>query len=168
MAEASVFSWNWFWDSSREIVDKNDTYIQMTEDGLDNREYKCVIYEGIHNVQDVLEMTKHYFTEDVARKLIAQKEWHEYGNKLYMSEPDGIGSCDPDYYDIVIQKDSDTQYTITVYEYFGGELMTEPYEIHYKYVEEYWVFDQVICQSGLDVPINVISKEHDTSDADFS
>ncbi|MEI3302555.1 MAG: hypothetical protein V8R94_02925 [Lachnospiraceae bacterium] len=168
MAEASVFSWNWFWDSSREIVDKNDTYIQMTEDGLDNREYKCVIYEGIHNVQDVLEMTKHYFTEDIARKLIAQKEWHEYGNKLYMSEPDGIGSCDPDYYDIVIQKDSDTQYTITVYEYFGGELMTEPYEIHYKYVEGYWVFDQVICQSGLDVPINVISKERDKSDADFS
>ncbi len=159
MTEASIFSWNWFWDSSREIVDENDTYMQMTEDGVYNWEYKCVTYEGIHNVQDVLELTKHYFTEDIARELVAQKQWHESGDKLYMSEPDGIGGYAPDYYDIVIQKDSNTQYTIKVYEYFFGELMSEPYEIHYKYVDGYWVFDQVMCQLGLEVPINVISEE---------
>ena len=164
MTEASIFAWNWFWDSSREIVDENDTYMQMTEDGLYNWEYKYVTYEGIHNVQDVLELTKHYFTEDVAKELVAQKQWYECGNKLYMSEPDGIGGYAPDYYDIVIRKDSDTQYTITVYEYFGEELMMEPYEIHYKYVEGYWVFDQVMCQLGLKVPINVISEDMLTSE----
>ena len=164
LTEASIFSWDWFWDSSRDVVDEHDTYTQMTEDGMYSWNYKRVKYEGIHSVEDVVELTKHYYTEDVAEELVNQKQWHNIGDKLYMSEPDGIGGYAPDYYDVVIRKDSETQYTITVWSYFFGELEQEPFDIHYMFVDGYWVFDDVLCQLGLEVPINIINNENQTVD----
>lgn len=154
ITEAATFAWNWFWDSSREVVDESDTYIEMLENDY-SIYYKRVSYEGIRNVEDVLELTKHYFTEEIAETLIEQKLWYESGGVLYMSEPDGIGTSGPTYYEITVQKASSTEYTIMVYEYLGGELMEEPYEIHYKYVDGYWVFDEVLCMS-MPIPIHVI------------
>ena len=75
---------------------------RITEDYA--QEYKRVSYEGIKNVEDVLELTKHYFTEEIAEYLMEQKLWHESGGILYMSEPDGIGSVEPDYLNIEIHK----------------------------------------------------------------
>jgi len=154
MRTAGKFAWDWFWDSSREVVDESDTYMELiTEDYA--QEYKCVSYEGIKNIEDVLELTKHYFTEDIAETLIEQKLWYESGTFLYMSEPNGIGAFDPDYYDIEILKESDTAYSIMVYEYLGGELVEEPYEIHYMYINGYWVFDEILCMCDSSTPINV-------------
>lgn len=154
MRTAGKFAWDWFWDSSRDVVDESDTYMEMiTEDYT--QEYKRVSYDGIRNLADVLELTKRYFTEDIALDLIEQKLWYESGTSLYMSEPDGIGDLDPDYYDIEIIKESDTEYSIMVYEYYAGELMTEPYEIQYIYIDGYWVFDDVLCMCASTIPINL-------------
>lgn len=171
---ASRFAWDWFWDSSRDHVDENDTYFEVDEYGY-NWEYKRVTYEGVYCVEDVVNLAKHYFTEDIAREIVSYKQWYESGDGLYVSEPDGIGGADADYYDIIIRKDTEKQYTITMYEYFVGELIGEPYEIHYKLVDGYWVFDRILLQIGSDpIPINVIEdgsiKEKETlsSPADFN
>lgn len=153
---ASQFVWDWFWDSSRDHVDENDTYLEVDEYGY-SWEYKRVTYEGIYCIEDVVNLAKHYFTEDIAREVVSYKQWYENGDSLYVSEPDGLGGADADYYDIIIRKDTENQYTITMYEYFAGKLTGEPYEIHYKLVDGYWVFDRRLLQIGPDpVPINVI------------
>ena len=161
--KVSLFSWNWFWESSREIVDENDSIVQMLGDSEYSREYKRIKYEGINNIKDVFELAKKYYTEEIAKDLMIQKEWHEEENKLYMSEPDGIGGYLPDYYDVLIKKDKETQYTITIYEYWNGELMEEPYDVHYMYIDGYWVFDQVLCLQE-EIPIYVIKNDETDSD----
>jgi len=146
---AGCYTWNWFWDSSRDHVDESDTYIVLGEEGY-NTEYKRVTYEGITTVEDVVTLTKQYYTEEVARDLILYKQWYENGNKLYVSEPDGLGGIEADYYEVIINRDSDTQYTLTITEYFQGEILYEAYDVHYILVDGYWVFDQSITISDMD------------------
>lgn len=156
---AGRFAWSWFWENDSAHVDKSDTYIEYDEMGY-KWIYERVTYEGIKSVEDVKDLTKHYYTAEIAEKLINQKGWYEYNGIVYVSVPDGLGGIDPDYYDIVIKKDSDVQYTIIVYAYYFNELMSEPYEVHYKLIDGYWVFDHVFCQMrSEDVPINILEQE---------
>lgn len=163
--KASEFAYNWFWISDREHVDEYDTYVEYDENG-NPWEYKRVTYEGISSLDDVLDLTKHYFTEEVAEELISQKDWHEQNNKIYVSEPDGLGGPEADYYDIKIVKENDIRYTITVYEYFGDELWENPYDVHLEYIDGYWVFDKILVCAGNSVPINVIEGDKSANDLD--
>ena len=163
--KASEFAYNWFWISDREHVDEYDTYIEYDENG-NPWEYKRVAYEGISSLDDVLDLTKYYFTEEVAEQLISQKDWYEQSNKIYVSEPDGLGGPEADYYDIKIVKENDIRYTITIYEYFGDELWEEPYDVNLEYIDGYWVFDKILVREGNPVPINVIEGEKLANDSD--
>lgn len=156
--EASEFAWEWFWDSDRNHIDENDTYIG-TYENMDGWEYKRVNYGGIHSVEDVLELTKHYFTEAIAEELVSYKQWHEDGDNVYVSEPDGIGGVESDRFDIKIVKENEMKYTITIYEYFFDELWCEPYNIHLEYINGYWVFDKVLYRMGEPVEINILSQD---------
>ena len=163
--KASEFAYNWFWISDREHVDEYDTYVDYDENG-NPWEYKRVTYEGISSLDDVLDLTKHYFTEEVAEQLISQKDWYEQSNKIYVSEPDGLGGPEADYYDIKIVKENDIRYTITIYEYFGDELWEDPYDVHLEYIDGYWVFDKILVREGNPVPINVIEGDKLANDSD--
>lgn len=157
--KAGQFAWNWFWENDSAHVDKSDIYIDYDEMGYE-WVYERVTYEGIKSIEDVRNLTKHYYTAEIAEELINQKQWYEYKDRVYVSVSDGLGGINPDYYDISIKKDSDVQYTIIVYEYYFDELMSEPYEVHYQLVDGYWVFDQIFCQMrSEEVPINIIGEE---------
>lgn len=123
-------------------------------------------YEGISSLDDVLDLTKHYFTEEVAEQLISQKDWYEQSNKIYVSEPDGLGGPEADYYDIKIVRENDIRYTITIYEYFGDELWEDPYDVHLEYIDGYWVFDKILVREGNPVPINIIEGDKLVNDSD--
>ena len=58
--------------------------------------------------------------------------------------------------DIKIKKDNDKQYTITIHEFLNGEEMYEPYDIHLKCIDGYWVFEEWLCRMGDPLTINVI------------
>ena len=163
--EASEFAYNWFWISDREHVNEYDTYVEYDANG-NPWEYKRVTYEGISCLDDVRDLTKHYFTEEVAEKLISQKNWYEQSDKVYVSEPDGLGGPEADYYDIKIVKENDIRYKITIYEYFCDELWEDPYDVHLEYIDGYWVFDEILVRAGNPVPINVIEEYKLANDLD--
>ena len=127
--KASEFAYNWFWISDREHVDEYDTYVEYDENG-NPWEYKRVTYEGISSLDDVLDLTKHYFTEEVAEQLISQKDWYEQSNKIYVSEPDGLGGPEADYYDIKIVRENDIRYTLP----FMNILVTNYGKIHMMFI----------------------------------
>ena len=163
--KASEFAYNWFWIWDREHVDEYDTYVEYDENG-NPWEYKRVTYEGINSLNDVLDLTKHYFTEEVAEQLISQKDWYEQNNKVYVLESDGFCDSEAHYYDIKIVRENDIRYTITIYEYSGDELLwKDPYDVHLEYIDGYWVFDEVLCTIN-PVPINVIEGDKLANDLD--
>jgi len=153
---ASLFSWEWFWDSV--YVDNNDT-IMVNYYGI-GWPYVRVSYEGVNSIQDVKALAKQYYTEAVAEKLISQKSWKEQNGKLYVEVPDGLGGIGADRYEVQITKDSDTQYTLTIYEILDGYGVEAVYRnVHYQYVDGKWVFDQVLHQWD-PVPISIVDKEN--------
>lgn len=155
--EASEFAWEWFWDSAEGHIDENDTYIGTYADFYE-WEYKRVDHEGIHSVEDVIELTKHYFTEEVATKLVKLKEWHVEDNALYVSEPEGIGGVEGSRYDVNITKETDTRYRLTICEYLSdGSFWEGPYDVGLEYIDGYWVFDSVLV--GAPSKINIVSEE---------
>lgn len=153
---ASVFSWEWFWDSVH--VDNNDV-ITVSSYGY-KWPYIRIAYDGVNSVNDVKSLAKQYYTEAVVEKLISQKSWKEQNGKLYVEIPEGLGGPGADRYEVQITKDSDTQYTLIIYEILDGYGVLEVYRnVHYQYVDGKWVFDQVLHQWE-PVPISIVDKEN--------
>ena len=147
LEEASDFAYGWFWDNIH--VDHNDT---IYEDAVMDGSWPCerVIAAGVSSKEDVLELTKAYFTEETAQMLLNYKEWIERDGALYVSATEGLGDGGMgDSIEIAVQRDSDTQYTLTIRELLNGEedpMISQPYAVHYQYDEsaERWVFDGVV------------------------
>ena len=150
--EASVFAWNWFWDNQH--TDKNDTILEPYGRGYYT--YERVSEEGITTLDDVRALTQQYFTADVAERLVEYKEWIEQDGVLYVSATEGIGDSDiPSYYEIYVEKTSDTAYDVTLYKCFGDDEKYQS-EFTYSYVDGYWVFD-IMLTSNREVPVYVIT-----------
>lgn len=141
MKETEDFTWNWFYDNI--YTDKGDTVLAEYLGGSEWT-YERVIYPGISSLQDVRDLTKQYYTADVAEQVISYKCWLEANGSLYVSATEGIGGGGPNIVEVAIQQTSSTCYTITLYEYLEGELLWDPYDIHYQYIDGYWVFDSLL------------------------
>lgn len=151
---ASKFAWDWFYDNTH--VDHSD--VIMDDDAGGEWSYERVNEAGIQTVQDVIHLAEQYFTTEVAQEMAAYKQWMETDNGLYISATEGLGDPMVDSYKIQIQKDSETQYTLLVYTYYFGELMFDPLEVHYQYVNGNWVFDYPFA-CYFDVPVEIVELE---------
>ncbi|MCD7804358.1 MAG: tetratricopeptide repeat protein [Oscillospiraceae bacterium] len=162
--EASVFAWGWFWYNQH--TDENDTIMGPDPywNSSDNDyPYERVSEEGITTLDDVLALTKKYFTADIAESLVERKEWIEQDGTLYESATDGLGGFDElYYYEIYVEKVSDTLYDITLFEH--GSDYSEDFVSHrqftYSYVNGYWVFDTTLYWFE-EVPIYVLTEPLD-------
>lgn len=149
MEESSDFAYGWFWDNVH--VDHNDT---IYDDAIMDGTCPCerVIEPGVTTKADVLELTKAYFTEDAAQRLLNQKEWIELEDALYVSATEGLGDGGMgNSMEVTVEKDSDTQYTVTIRELVNGNVdswISEPYSVHYQYADGRWIFDDVVLVYG--------------------
>ena len=152
MKRTEEFTWNWFYDNI--YTDKSDTIM------ADGWTYERVSYPGISSLQDVRDLTRQYYTADVAESVISFKYWIEQNGSLYVSETDGLGGGDPiaDRVDMKVKQNSDTYYTLTLHDVYNNDMFPdETYSIHYKYVDGYWVFDtQIYNACDINGNINVI------------
>lgn len=151
---ASKFAWDWFYDNTH--VDHNDVIIDDHMGG--EWSYERINEAGIQTVQDVIHLAEQYFTTDVAEEMAAYKQWIETDNGLYISATEGLGDPMVDTYKLQIHQDSDTQYTLTVYTYYFDELMFDPFEVHYQYINGNWVFDHPFA-CYFDVPVEIVELE---------
>ena len=149
MEESSDFAYGWFWDNVH--VDHNDT---IYDDAIMDGTCPCerVIEPGVTTKADVLELTKAYFTEDAAQRLLNQKEWIELEDVLYVSATEGLGDGGMgNSMEVTVEKDSDTQYTVTIRQLVNGNVdswISVPYSVRYRYADGRWVFDDVVLVYG--------------------
>lgn len=144
MEEAANFAYGWFWDNQH--VDHNDK-IYSKELFNGTLPYERVTEKGIVSKEDVMKLTQQYYTPETSEQLMSQKMWLEQDEALYVSASEGLGGGVADSVEIQVQKENNDQYTITVYEYLNGEPLPwgpSSYEIHYKKVNGYWVFDRYL------------------------
>ena len=161
--EAMEFAWGWFWENDTDHIDENDVCMEEY-DGAAEWPYYRVDYGDIKTVEDVLELTRHYYTENIAKKMISYKEWHEKDNALYVSADEGLGGVFSDYCEIVVQQVSETEYTLTVTKHFVDEdyedsVEEDSHEVRYKYVDGYWVFDDLIDVGIMPVYLSTGTKQ---------
>lgn len=154
MEESSDFAYGWFWDNVH--VDHNDT---IYDDAIMDGTCPCerVIEPGVTTKADVLELTKAYFTEEAAQRLMNQKEWIELEDALYVSATEGLGDGGMgNSLEVWVEQDSDIQYTVTIRELVNGKAdswISEPYSVHYQYVDGRWVFDDMVLVYGRPVTL---------------
>ncbi len=156
--EASVFAWGWFWDNLHtdedDIILATYTHSNYTENDYP---FERVTEEGITTLDDLRALAQHYFTADVIEGMIGMKNWIEQDNALYVSVPDGLGGPgDPDYYEIYVQKTSDTSYDVTMYYSYGDDEIYKN-EFTCSYVNGYWVFDTSLSCPN-EIPVYVLTE----------
>lgn len=155
--EASEFAYDWFWysdgdyeDRNIEFVDENDTYVEYSEYGFEQK-YMKVVYEGVQSVDDVVDLAERYYTQEIAEQLVAYRRWYEHRNGIYMSDFTGIEGVATDCWNVIINRENNILYTITIYDYLGDDT---PDEFHYKYINGHWVFDKELFYINIAQSVN--------------
>lgn len=150
---ASQFAWNWFWDAKE--IDLSDSVIGELYGTEFN--FYAVTADGVNSKESLRELTHNYFTYDITDEMMSYKGWVEQNGKLYVSETFGLGGVAPDALYISVNKVSDINYEIIVYELsFQGkpsETLSDPIIMHYLWEDGHWVFDTILCYMGKSIPV---------------
>lgn len=144
ISDAGIFAWNWFYDNSH--TDKSNTITKhVTADwGEYDTVFEPITEKSIKSKNDLVNLTNQYFTKSVTEELMNYKQWYEENNQLYVSQTDGLGDPLIDEYDIFVQKDNDSKYTLKVVSYFNGK--TEPpYEVSLELINGNWVLNDIFA-----------------------
>ena len=86
-----------------------------------------------------------YYTAEATEKILQEKKWEEENGHLYVEISFGLGGQIPDYEDVVVSRDSDTQYTVQLIQYyddFPGSPDTRT--LHLVYENNEWVWDDYL------------------------
>ncbi len=116
--------YEWYHECQHLGEEEIDSYIVIAEDGINSKD-------------DLINLSKAYFTEELAIKTINQNGWYrEQNGKLYTFAY-AKRFITPQDYVLYATKISDTEYEIEVEGYEGEE-----YKIFY--VDDHWVVDKII------------------------
>lgn len=139
--EARDFAFNWFYACT--YVNQDDIIFDTYQD-MPKWTYRKVDYPGVTTLEDVRQLAGQHYTADVVNQLIGNLGWAEMTTPktgLYVSDPNGLGGGMFIDAQVSIRQEDDTCYTITVRPYCEGELLQDPYDVHYRLINGSWAFD---------------------------
>lgn len=144
ISNAGIFAWNWFYDNTHTDKSKAVTKHVTADWGEYDTAFEPITEKSIKSKNDLINLTNQYFTESVTEELMNYKQWYEENNQLYVSQTDGLGDPLIDGYDIFVQKDNDSKYTLKVVSYFNDE--TEPpHDVSLELINGKWVLNEIFA-----------------------
>ena len=127
------------WQEDNTMLDKTDWL------GEPNTYESLCRVRVADNYDELVDYFHKYYTAEATEKILRGKEWKEENGKLYVEISFGLGGQTPDYEDVVVTKDSDTQYTVQLiqhYDDFPGSPDTRT--LHLVYENNEWVWDDYL------------------------
>lgn len=160
---SSQFAWEWFYDNTHTDKSKSITKHITSNWGEADLVFEPIIENSIKSKSDLINLTNKYFTSSITDDLMSMKQWYEENNQLYVSQTDGIGDWIIDKYDIFVQKESDTKYTLKTISYVGDEIIDYPHDVNFELINGNWVLDEIFAFDTeiSKIQINIIDMNSD-------
>lgn len=123
-------------------LDQEDKFI-MERTNYEERYYYHV--PQADTKQEFINYCRQYYTPELVNELIGMHKFIEKNGKLYMDQSWGLGGPIITEVEMTVRKDSDSRYTIGLYEFYDYDrVMNTSTEVHLIKVNGYWVWDSII------------------------
>ncbi len=160
--DTASFTWNWFCYNT--YTDKSKTVTKHVTESWGEADYTYALVNdpSVRSKSDIIALTQNYYTSSVTDDLMDGGQWYEENNQLYFYQSD-IGDWIIDKYEIFVEKESETKYTLKTASYTGDEIIDYPHDVNLELINGNWVLDEIFAfdTKTSNVEISIIDENSD-------